>query len=295
MATYTTYDEVGVKEDVSDIITNLSPTKTPFQSSIRSEKISQKKHDWQEDALDDVALNAQVEGADAPSASQTATTLRSNYTQILSKTVKVSGTADATEAHGRAKESAYQMSKKMAEIKRDLERALVGVNNNYTVGDSSTARVMASALYMIDAGNVEAQSSDPLTEDMVLAVMQDLYDAGGEANTLMIKPADASIVAGFAGVSGERNRVINDGSKTVTNVVNIYESPWGAVRIVMNRFLLSSVAFAYDPSYWRLLTLRNWFRETLARTGDSTNMQIIGEFSLKHTNFKASGIITSLT
>lgn len=294
MTTYTTYDEVGVKESVADIITNLSPTKTPFLTSLRSEKISQKKHDWQEDALDAAAANAQVEGADAPAASQTATTLRSNYTQILSKTVKVSGTADATEAHGRAKESAYQMSKKMAEVKRDLERALVGVDNTYTVGDSSTARVMASALFMIDASNVETNVSTALTEANVLDVMESLYGNGGEATTLMIKPADAQIVADFAKATG-RERAINDGSKTVTNVVNVYQSPYGDLKVVMNRFIKTTDALLYDPSYWRLLVLRNWFRETLAKTGDSTNMQIVGEFSLKHTNFLASGNVTGLS
>src|SRR5580700_9841479 len=124
MATWTSYDEVGIKEDVSDIITNISPTKTPFLSSLKTEKIHQKRHDWQEDALDAVnTANAAVEGADATDQTLVATTLRSNYTQILTKTIKVSGSADASLAHGRAKESAYQMSKKMLEIKRDLESA----------------------------------------------------------------------------------------------------------------------------------------------------------------------------
>lgn len=295
MTTYTSYDEVGVKEDVSDVITNISPTKTPFQGSIRSTPIHQKKHDWQEDALGDAAANAQVEGADAPAASATPTSLRSNYSQILSKTVKVSGTADATEAHGRAKESAYQLSLRMEEIKRDRERAFVGVSNNYTVGDVNTARVMASAPFMIDSGNVIDAATNPLAESNVLDGMSALYTAGGEASILQVKPGDAKVVADFAQSGGGRQRVLNDDAKTVTNVVNVYVSPWGTVKVVMNRFQLTTIALLYDPAYWRILTLRNWFRETLAKTGDSLNMQIIGEFSLKHTNFKASAKIIGLT
>lgn len=288
------YDEVGVKEDVSDVITNISPTKTPFLSSLKTEKTTQKKHDWQEDALDAAGANHAVEGADAAAASMTATSLRSNYSQILTKTVKTTGTADATAAHGRGKESAYQMSKKMQEIKRDLEYALVGVNNNYTVGDDSTARVMASALYMIDAGNVVAGGTAPLTETMLVTVLNDLYTAGGEASIFQIKPSDSTIINGFTGASGRQRQIVN-GETTLTNVVNIYASSFGDVKVVMDRFQLTSVAFAYDPSYWKLLVLRNWFREVLAKTGDSLNQHIVGEFSLKHTNFKASGLINALT
>jgi len=38
MAQYTTYDTVGIKEDVSDVISNIAPTKTPFQTMIGSDK-----------------------------------------------------------------------------------------------------------------------------------------------------------------------------------------------------------------------------------------------------------------
>lgn len=295
MATYTSYDEVGVKEDVSDIITNLSPTKTPFLSSLRTEKITQKKHDWQEDALAAAADNKQVEGFDATDATLAATTLRSNYTQILSKTIKVSGTSDAQDAHGRAKESAYQMSKKMQEAKRDLEFSLIGVDRASAVGTSSVARNMESAPHQLDSSVIVTLSTaGPLTEADTLTVLEDLYTAGGEASVMMIKPADSKIVAGWADATG-RERVLNDGQTRLTNVVNVYDTPYGSVKCVMNRFQLSSIAFFYDPSYWRLLVLRNWFREVLAKTGDSMKQMVVGEFSLKHTNQKASGAIKNLT
>lgn len=294
MALFTSYDEVGVKEDVSDIITTLTPTKTPFLSSLKTQKISQKKHDWQEDALDAVATNAAVEGADATDATLVATSLRSNYTQILTKTIKVSGTADAQDAYGRAKESAYQMSKKMAEIKRDLESALCLTNANFTVGDSVTARKLATAFFMIDAGNVVAGGTAALTEAMILSGLEKLYNSGGEASVIMVKPSDSKIIAGFSGATG-RQRQITNSSTTVTNNVKVYETPFGDVSVVMNRFQLATAALLYDPSNWRLLVLRNWFREVLAKTGDSMKQMIVGEFSLKHVNFKASGSITAIT
>jgi hypothetical protein len=100
-------------------------------------------------------------------------------------------------AHGRAKESAYQMSKKMLEVKRDLEYALIATNANFTAGTSSVARVMATAFFMIDAGNVTAGGAAPLTETMILSNLQQLYTVGGEASILQVKPSDAKIIAGF--------------------------------------------------------------------------------------------------
>jgi len=63
----------------------------------------------------------------------------------------------------------------------------------------------------------------------------------------------------------------------------------------MNRFLLASSALIFDPSYWKLCPLRNWFRYTLGKVGDSTQVQIIGEFGHKHKNFLASGGVLNLT
>ena len=84
----TQYDLIGKVEDVSDIITNISPAKTPFQAIIGSETITQAIHSWQEDSLIDAADNFNVEGIDAPSAVSNPTTLQTNGTQIYMKTAQ---------------------------------------------------------------------------------------------------------------------------------------------------------------------------------------------------------------
>ena len=99
-------------------------------------------------------------------------------------------------------------------------------------------------------------------------------------------------IAAFAAATG-RSRDVGDGKKIV-NVVNILETPFGTQRVVMNRWLKADNALLTDPDNWRRLVLRNWFRRTLAKTGDATRVQIIGEFSLKHSNFLASVLLTNL-
>ena len=105
----------------------------------------------------------------------------------------------------------------------------------------------------------------------------------------MVTPADALVVAGFAAATG-RERDLG-GSKSIVNAVNLYESPYGTVKVVLNRFLNQYDSLVLDRSMWQLATLRNWTRETLAKDGDNTKMMIVGEFSLVHKNQLGSGRI----
>lgn len=294
MATYTTYDEVGLKEDISDVISNLSPTKTPFTTLIGTESVHNTLYQWQEDSLADAAANAAIEGADASDATLTATTMRDNVTQIFTKTIKVSATSDAVKAYGRAKETAYQLGKKGAELKRDIEYAMISVTTAKTVGTSSAARYTASVWSMIDSSVKDSNSGTArdLSETLLLSVANKCYTAGAEPGIFMIKPADAQIVADFASSTG-RLRDFGGGMKIV-NVVNLYVSPYGEFKVVLNRFMKTGEALLFDPDMWKKCVLRPVTRELLAKTGDADKHFMVTELGLKHKNYKASGWITDL-
>lgn len=291
---YSTYDQIGIAEDISDVITNISPTKTPFQTSLGSEKVDNRLFQWQEDSLRAQASNKFLEGFVAADVARTPTVMRQNYTQIMSDVFRISSTADAVKTYGRAKETAYQLAKTGEELKRDLEFAYVGRNGAAVAGnESTTAREMASALNMVDAGNVIAGGTAALTETMLLNCHRATYDAGGEPEILMIKPSDALIVANFAAASGRQRDFRSE--RTITNVVDLYVSPWGELKVVINRFLLSTVAFLYEPAMYKKIVLRNWTREKLAKDGDAERTMVVGEMSLKHKNFKAAGYVNAIT
>jgi hypothetical protein len=298
------YDLVGVKEDISDVISNISPTNTPFQSLIKTENVHNTLFQWQEDSLAAVAANAAVEGADAVNSAMTPTTMLSNYTQILTKTVQVSNTADEISKYGRAKELAYQLGLKSAEAKRDLEYALIGTAQDAVVGSDAAARYFgnvwgkgATGVKNIDASAVVDHTAAPaaLSENDILSANQTIYANGGEATILMIKPSDSLILSGFAQAAGRYRTFDGTAAKSVVNVVNLYVSPFGEQKVVLNRFQKADSALLFDPQYWKLAVLRPWSRIPLAVTGDSHREQIIGEFSLKHLNQKASGAIIGLT
>lgn len=307
MTTYTAYDVVGVKEDISDVITNISPTKTPFLTAIGNEKVTQKLFQWQTDVLRTPATAPVVEGADAVFKTITPTVMLNNVTQIFQEAIQVSGTLEATSLYGRARESAYQLAMSSASLKRDLETAFVGTAQAVAAGSDGVARSMNGFQAQVDSGTVfHMGAATNLSEAELLTALQTVFNNGGEPNRIHVTPANSVIVAGFAAAAG-RYRTIDTGSKgdkTLVNVVNLYVSPFGEQRIEVNRFLkavgtvitneTTSTAgntIIFDPDMWSKVTLRPWFRETLARTGDSLKMQIVGEFSLKCKAPKAAAVI----
>jgi len=297
MALFQTYETVGIKEDISDIISNISPTKTPFQTAIGNEKVTQTVFQWQEDTLRAVNAGGTLEGADGVDVTVNPTVMRSNTTQIFAETVKVSGTLDAVSTYGRARETAYQLAKSSAQLKRDLENAFVGTAAAKVVGADATARVMASAQVQITAANnvYTGGVATAMTEAMLLTALQNAYTAGADPSVVQVTPANSLILAAYASAAGRYRTLQTGDSKSqdaLVNVVNLYVSPFGQVKVQLNRFLKASeAAFIFDPSMWSKVTLRPWFRETLAKTGDSLKSMIIGEFSLKAKNAAASSLV----
>jgi hypothetical protein len=301
MAAITTYDVVGIKEDISDIITNIDPTKTPFQTLVGAgEKVNNTLFQWQEDKLAAPnTSNAAADGADATDASILATTMRSNYTQILTKTVKMAHTTDAVSRYGRAKELAYQLAKFSKELKRDLE-AIVLSGQAAVAGSAGVARKLAGYQAMIDT-NLRIATGNPSnspSEAQFLSTLQALYVNGVDPEVVMLPPAESIVLAGFASASGRTRFIPNAQGQersTVVNVVDLYVSPFGEVKSVLNRFQLTTDWLIFDPEMWSIPTLRPWSRQPLARVGDAEREMIVGEYSLKHKNFKASAVIRKVT
>lgn len=252
---------------------------------------------WQEDSLRAVqgTGSAVVEGADASFITVAPTVMRNNYTQIFMEAVQVSGSTEKALAHGRAREMAYQMAKSAAALKRDLENALVGTAQAAAAGSSATARNMAGYQQQVAAGNITYMgAATNLAEtgaNSLVSTLQQVFTQGGDPNRILVTPSNSVILAAFAQAAG-RYRVFSSGkSNDIVNTVNLYISPFGEQKVEVDIFLRTHNTLIYNPDMWSLMTFRSWTRETLAKTGDSIKQMIVGEFSLKHKNYQASGII----
>jgi hypothetical protein len=217
-ATYSSFTVIGQREDLSDVIYDISPQDTPIMSSIGKSKATAVFHEWQTDSLAAATTaNAQIEGADATDATVTATTRIGNYTQIVGKTIRVSGTLEAVDKAGRKSEKAYQMAKAAAEMKRDIE-TIITANQGQSAGDATTARVMGSLLSYIKTNSSVNGTSvtgvDPttigvstrtdgttrtFTETLLKDVIQKVFVSGGTPTLAVMRPALKQKVSGFQG------------------------------------------------------------------------------------------------
>jgi len=148
--TFLTYSAKGIREDLSNQIYNISPETTPFMNNIGRGTASNTLFQWQTDTLaDNTTANAQLQGDDISTYDAVTPTVQlTNYTQISRKTVVISGTVEAVNKAGRKSELAYQLAKRAAELKRDMETIMLA-NQAATAGNSTTAPKTGSLLAFI--------------------------------------------------------------------------------------------------------------------------------------------------
>lgn len=309
MAAYDRYTAVGAREDLTDVIYDISPTDTPIMSSIGKTKATSVYHEWQTDSLAAATTsNALVEGASATEATISPTTRLGNYTQIVGKTVMVSGTLLASDLAGRKSEMAYQLAKASAEIKRDIE-TIITANQGQTAGTSgSAARKMGSLLSYIKTNTNKSAGTtaggDPttlgvstrtdgttrtFTETILKDVIKQVFEEGGTPSVLMVSPALKQTVSAFTGLAAQRYQVPTSGQATILAGADLYQSDFGVLQIVPNRFMRTRDALVLDPEYAALAYLRPFQTNDIAKVGDAEKKQILAELTLEVRNEAAHG------
>ena len=305
--TFDTYDSVGEREDLSDVIYSISPTDTPFISSAAKTKATAVLHEWQTDALAAaVTNNAVIEGDEATLDAVSPTSRLSNSSQIMDKTVVITGTQEAVDKAGRASELAYQIAKKAKELKRDMEATVTG-NIAEVTGGSSTARKMGTLGSWIEtndvfgaggasgtAGNTARTDGTQraFTEAQLKSVIKSVWNEGGEPSMIMVGPFNKQKLSGFTGNS---TRFDAGADATLYTSVDVYASDFGQLQVVPNRFSRDRDAYVLDMNYFAIAFLRDFSMHELSKTGDSEKRQLLVEATLESRNEKASGLVADLT
>jgi hypothetical protein len=306
--TFDSYDAVGNREDLTDMIWDVSPSDTPFLSAIKKSKARGTLHEWQEDSLAQAGANKQEEGKTAVPAAAGATTRLSNYTQILAKHVVISGTQEAVNKAGRKSEEAYQTAKRMKEIKLDLEWAMmdgggadgIGAAKDNGVGDDT--RGMGSFQTYITS-NFDGAGSAPtgnsvdtitgganrnFTETILTTVLGECFDSGADPKLMFVSGTNKGVVSAFDG--GGTHYVDKDDKKLV-NSVDIYVGDFHTLSVVPSRQIPGANVYLVDPEYVAYAELRPITKSSLATEGDSSRSQIIMEGTLEVCTEAAHGVI----
>tara|TARA_R100000008_G_scaffold202_1_gene173 strand:+ start:5428 stop:6375 length:948 start_codon:yes stop_codon:yes gene_type:complete len=306
---YDTYDTTGIREDLVNVIYNVSPEDTPILSAIPRAVAKSTKHEWQLDALATPATNAVIEGDEATVDAMTATTRAFNYCQISDKVIAVSGTQSAVDAAGRADEMAYQIAKKSKELKKDMEFDLIEPNVQ-VAGSATAARELGSIPTWIktngDAGTSGSLSTGSgtdlpgsgtdrdLTEAILKTVIKEVYTSGGDMDMLVCPPSVKQVISGF---NANTTRFGPAGDKTEYAAIDVYSSDFGDLKIVPNRVMATTDAkdvFIIQRDMLATAYLRDFMVQDLSKTGDSDKKQLLVEYTLEVRNEAAHGIILDI-
>lgn len=301
-----TFGATGNREDLTNFITMISPDETPFYDSIGSVGAIATNHEWQTDVLRDAAANVQLEGKTFGAAARTPTDRLNNRVQLFTEEFTVTETQQVVSKAGRSNEGAYQLKKAAKVLKKDFEWCLF----NYLVGGSGTGAGSSTAArgmkgmhsWIADiAGNTGysgvkssaielcATGLASITEGDFNLILQDVWDEGGKPNAVYTGGALRRVISGW-GTSTSR---VWDGSKKITNAVDVYESSFGMLQLKLERQGASSHGYIVDESLWKKAVLIPVGMKDIATTGLGDNYMLRTEWTLESRAASGNGMFIS--
>jgi len=313
--TITSLTNVGIREDLQDVIYRVAPEKTPFLSNIGKSNAKQVYHEWQtEDLAAPSGDNARLEGSDAGTLGAGNTPARvGNYAQIFQKSGVVSGTQEATDLSGRASEVARQKLLKGLELRRDMEVAmvrngasrqqastdarLVGGASAWMSSNTSNGQGGSNGGFNTGTGIVDAATPGTnrnFAEDQVKSVMLACFNSGGSPTMSVMGGALKQKFSAFSGIADIRVPVAKGSQANIIGAAEVYVSDFGNLTLVPHPYALANECLLIDPEHWAVATLRPIFSQDLSVTGDNQKFEIIGEATLVSRNQKSSGAIRAI-
>jgi len=317
----------GNREDLSDKIYDLYPDDTYFLTNLAKTKASSTLHEWLGDTLVAAGSNINIEGNDGAFSSVVSPTRYANYTQIFKKEFIVSDTQEKVAKAGRRSEGARQTVKQMRELKNDVEWALVR-NQTAGAGSATSGRVLGSMENWIGAGqtvqtaaaglqvnatagtgattaaiaskvpgavtDASTNSAGAITSTVLEYALEGAWGQGGNTDVIGVSATVKQTINGFTSVATRNVEIGKRDQAIITGAADVYVSSFGVHRILLHRHIRTSVALCLDTSLWAVSSLRDFFMERLAKTGDGHKYALRYEGTLECRNFKGNSKVCAI-
>jgi len=301
---FDTYSATADREDLSNIIYNISPMQTPFMSSIGKKSIKNVVFDWQTEVLPTPVSTGQLEGFELSRAASTATARVSNVAMISSRDATVTGSQDASDPAGKRSEMAHQLAIMAKALKRDMEESLCQ-NGGKTTGTATQARVTGGFESWIKTNFNKAAAGAPtgngtaptdgtqrdLTEALLKVSLQKCFQNGGEPSLAICGPHNKQVISGFTGRTQARQNI---DANTVEASVAVYSSDFGELKIVPSNRSRERSLLLVDPEFAKVSYLRDFKTVDIATIGDAETKMIVVEYGLEVSNEAAHSIVSDL-
>jgi hypothetical protein len=283
-----TYSDGALREDLLDVLNNLSPSETQLVSGLGTSTASSIRHEYLIDTLAAVKANAQSEGADVTYHNETAPTRLYNYTQIFKQGYKVTDTERAVNTAAFSDRYVYEQSKALKLIKNDMEYALM--RGSLASGQTNAVRQLAGVKASLSL--ITAQSGTSMSETMLNDYLQLVWDnTSTQVNAIYCPMYMKRKISGFTANSTKN---VNAADKRLINSVDVYEADAASlVKLFPHRYVsISGTDTNYglvglNEDFFKVAYLRKPQAIEIAKTGDFTGGNVVTELTLEALHYNA--------
>ena len=313
------YDLSGgaLREDLEDIIYDISPQDTFFMNNAGRGKASSTTHEWLTDSLTAAAANKEIEGNAFSAQARSLPSRLKNYTQISRKDFEVTGTAQKVDNAGMRELMAYHTVRAGKELKRDMELEMLA-NNPASAGTSVSARVSGGVPNWIYALNhikltgqtvwsttapvsgfatatIPGASTTAITEADLKSALGKAWSCGGNVDTLLCTSATYNLLSAFTGLATRFRDVGSRKQAQIIGAADVYVSAFGSHNIQLSRYMPTGTLYCLQMDTWRVDYLRSFQTVPIAKIGDAERAMILAEWTLvaktPRANTKINGIL----
>lgn len=286
-----TYDDTVRREDLLDILTDVTPDETPVATLLGTTKASNTYHEWTEDYITPpTTVTYASEGAAATYSALTQPSRRGNITAIITRTFRVTGTEQSVDVAGMGNPLDYQAAKALKQWKMDQEFTLI--NGAIASGASGTARQMAGLRNVITTVATARNSGTSLSETEFNDIVEDSVAQVDVGSTFDLVLVPFGLKRKIDTFTAGGTKYYDQEDKRLVYPVMVLESSGGRHRVMYDRYVQNSAGtsavIGIREDHYKVAYLRKPFREMLAKDGDRDNGQIVGEFTLEYRSERAS-------
>lgn len=311
-----------IREDLEDMVYKISPLETPIMQAIgRKGNFKNTLHEW---PVVELAApngdNAKIEGDDTPNDAPTTALRLANYTQIMTKTKGVSTTDEAVVGAGNINKLAKQVLYGTQELKRDMEARVGGgvtkvavpgaagttarqtasiaafLQTNISLGATGTPAFRSGSPAAVGGGGYPVTAGVPgtgraITETIFKGVIQAAWTQGGNPTYAFVGGTTKTTISTF---TGNATRFKKAEDRKLIAAIDVYESDFGQLQIVPDRFSDPTIALILDPQYAEIGWLQGMKNVPLAKTGLSDRRLVSCEWGTIVGNEKAHGMVAAI-
>lgn len=282
-----TYDDGAMREDLLNVLTNLSPKNTQLVSGLGNSAAESIRHEWLIKTLGTVKTNAYVEGVDASYANTTDPTRIVNYCQIFREAYQVTDSERAVNTAAFNDRFALEASDALAELKNDMELAIL--RGSMASGTGSAARQLRGIKNSLSL--VTSQSGVSLTESILNDYFQLVWDnTSTEVNEVY---GSMYIKRKISGFTAGATKNVETTDRRLVNSVDVYQGDAASnVKLFAHRYATIAGDTNYDvvginADMFKVAYFRKPFTRELAKTGDSTKGEVVTEATLENKHYNA--------